>query len=132
MEFEQAHQFHPVGGGAGLLGKVFQDHAGIIGAAEEGAINAAADVLMHLRSAPQQSGPEHRAQCNAGGLVHFHDGLQVAGEGEGKQQRQPDTDQRKQNRKSPLHQQVARAALQQHRNFEHLMHNYGVGKGQSG
>ena len=94
MPLQQAREFRAVGGGARFFGQIFQDHAGIVGAAEEGVIDLAADALVHLRAAPQQRGPKDCAQRDAGRLSDLDDRLQVTREGHGEQQRQTDADQR--------------------------------------
>ena len=94
-------------------------------AAEECPVDPAAHPAMHLEPAPQHHRAEHRPERDA---VRLFVRPQVPREPGGEEQRQADAHQRQQERKAALHEQVTRAAPQQHRDLEHAVLDHGVGE----
>jgi hypothetical protein len=104
---EQRGQLLAVGCLSGFLCQVFQDQAGVVGAAEKRPVDAPCDPRLDTRSAPNQQDAEPHTH----GHGDFRLRLKEAGKGKREKQGRSYAQQENKNREPALHQQVTAAPL---------------------
>ena len=114
VPLDQRRELASPGRGARALGQLLQDHARVVGPAEERAVDPLAHAPVDLRAAPQQHGAEDGAEGDAGRPGDVDERRERRREPQREGQRDGDAHQREEDREPALDQQVAGAPPEEH------------------
>src|SRR5208282_204024 len=117
VAFEESGELVAIAHGACLIREVLENHAGIVGAAEEGAVNAVGAAANQGCGSPDQ----RDAKDGAGGHAPVRTGGEEPREHLRKGGDHDGGNEEKKNQESALDEDVASAALQQDRDFHYAV-----------